>query len=113
MNEIDVYSQYFRGACLYHDIPRRAALVSLTCATGGGQIQYTVRVTFFPFRDETDFAITYDACAQAVIYEQKGRRSKKREAKMMDSFRTQADELAQQLGGCIHWDCPLRDARWG
>ncbi len=113
MNTIDVYSQYFSARCEYNDVPRRGALVKLVCTTGGGEVRYDVQVTFFPHRDPEDFAISYDACAEQMLVQRKGRRSKKREAALMDEVRPVADALAQQLGGEVDWDAPLREARLG
>lgn len=112
MKVIDVYSQYFHADCVYHDIPRKAALVTLTATSDNGDVRYEVHLTFFPFRDPTDFAITCDAFAAKEIYHAPGRRSKKREAKFMEDFRSHIDELAAGMGGTVYWDRPLRDARW-
>lgn len=48
-----------------------------------------------------------------MIYESKGRRSKKREATFLADFQGYADEVAGELGGTIHWDKPLKDACYG
>ena len=113
MATIDVYSQYFSAKCEYNGVPRRAAIVSLACTSGGGEVTYEVTVSFFPHQDDTDFAVSYDACAQTIVQQRKGRRSKKREAALLDELRTTADALATSLGGEIHWDAPLREARLG
>ena len=113
MNTIDVYSQYFAARCEYNGVPRRAAVVSLTCTSGGGEVCYEVIVSFFPHRDDTDFAVSYDACAQTIIQQRKGRRSKKREAALMEEVRPTAGALAASLGGEIFWTQPLREARLG
>ena len=108
---IDIYEQYFNAECVYNEVPRKAAIVKLTSDSEAGHIRYTVSVNFFPFRDPEDFAVSYDAYAEKEIYSGKGRRSKKREAAFMEGFRTVADELAEELGGVVHWDDPIMEAR--
>lgn len=110
---IDVYAQYFAGECVFNGVERRGASVKLTSDSEGGQIRYTVSVNFFPHSDPEDFAVSYDACAEKEIFSKKGRRSKKREAAMMETFRAEADNLAAELGGTIDWEQPLIEARWG
>ena len=78
-----------------------------------GQIRYEAAVTFFPHQDETDFAISYDAYFSKVLYEAKGRRSKKREAELLEEFQQYVDELAETAGGKVLWDFPLREERRG
>ena len=75
-------------------------------------IRYEVTVSFFPHKDDTDFAVSYDAYASKTVYEGKGRRSKKREQALMEDFRSTADELAASMDGIIFWDEPLIDARY-
>lgn len=113
MNDIHVYQQYFAGECEYNGVPRKAAAVSLTAASGGGQIRYSVQITFFPHEDAEDYRITYDACAEEVLYEAAGRRSKKREQALTETLREHADVLAAKLGGSIYWEMPLTEARRG
>lgn len=110
---VDVYSQYFSAACVFQDVPRRAAVVLLTCESGGGEVRYTASVNFFPHRDEEDYAVSYDAYAEKELLCRAGRRSKKREAELLEGLPARADELAAQLGGEIFWDAPLREARLG
>lgn len=107
---IDVYQQYFRAECVANDVPRRAAVVKLTSDSEAGNIRYTVSVNFFPFRDDEDFAVSYDAYYECEIYNAKGRRSKKREKVFMEDIREIADTLAAEHGGAIDWDSPIRDA---
>ena len=78
-----------------------------------GYIRYEAAVTFFPHIADDDFAVSYDAYFSKVIYEGKGRRSKKREKVFTESFRGIIDELAAKAGGRVIWDKPLRDARTG
>ncbi len=110
--EINVYSQYFRADCTYNGTPRKAALVHLKSNSEAGQICYSVNVNFFPYSEEGDYVETFDAFASETLYEGKGRRSKKKEALYMESFREHIDKLAQQMGGRVFWDQPLQDARW-
>ncbi|MBE6990242.1 MAG: hypothetical protein E7426_05805 [Ruminococcaceae bacterium] len=113
MKVIDVYAQYFAGACVYNGVERRAAAVKLTAASDNGEVAYEVGVSFFPHRDAEDFAVSYDACAVREVYRARGRRSKKREAALLERFRTEADVLAAELGGAIDWEMPLIEARMG
>ena len=113
MKVIDVYQQYFAANCIYNDVHRRAASVTLTATSDAGTIRYTVGVSFFPHAAEDDFAVSYDACAEREVFAAPGRRAKKREAALLESLRAQADAAAASLGGEIFWDKPLRDARYG
>ena len=110
---IDVYAQYFAGECVFNGVERHGASVKLTSDSENGEIRYTVSVSFFPHNDPEDFGISYDAYAEREIYQGKGRRSKKREAAMMETFRAEADAAAAELGGTIDWEKPLIEARWG
>ncbi len=113
MKVIDVYKQYFNAECVYNEVARKGAVVTLTATSDSGMIQYEVGVTFFPYRDPEDFAISYDAYAGKVIFSDKGRRSKKRDEKYLAELREHADELAKQIGGTIFWDKPIREACYG
>lgn len=113
MKEIDVYKQYFAADCVYNEVPRKGAVVSLTAISDSGTITYMVGLTFFPYRDPEDFAISYDAYSSKEIYCAKGRRSKKREAMFMEELKAHADALAAEMGGTIFWEKPLREAVWG
>ena len=113
MKTVDVYQQYFAAECEYAGVPRKAASVMLTAESDSGMIRYDVTVSFFPHRDEEDFAVSYDAVQTVTVYEAKGRRSKKREAELMQSFRETADKAAAEIGGTVFWEQPLRDARLG
>lgn len=112
MNVIDVYKQYFEAECVYNNVERKGAAVTLT-STSDGNIKYEVTVSFFPHRAPEDYAISYDAYASKEIYAAKGRRSKKREEKFLTELQTHADALAETLGGTIFWDKPLIEARRG
>ncbi|MCR5304928.1 MAG: hypothetical protein K6E36_00285 [Oscillospiraceae bacterium] len=113
MKVIDVYQQYFAAKCEFSGVPRRAVSVMLTATSDSGEIRYEVTVSFFPHRDEEDYAVSYDAVQTETVYAAKGRRSKKREAELMKTFRGTADALAEKLGAEIFWEQPLRDARLG
>ena len=111
--EINVYEQYFKADADHSGVKRNGVRVALTSDSSGGMIRYELSVSFFPHRDETDFAISYDAFASAVLYEGKGRRSRKREQVFLKDLRSEADVLASSLNGRIFWDVPLIDARYG
>ena len=113
MATIDIYKQYFSAACTFQGVERRGAVVWLTAESDCGNIRYEVGVTFFPHRDDEDFAVSYDACAQKELFSAKGRRSKKRDAECMDQLQAAANEIAASLGGTIHWDKPLGEAQQG
>ena len=113
MKVIDVYQQYFAADCFFSGIRRRAVSVMLTAESDCGNIRYDVTVSFFPHRDDEDYAVSYDAVQTETVYEARGRRSKKREAELMKSFRGTADRAAAQIGGKIFWEQPLREARIG
>ena len=110
---INVYEQYFEAELKYNDVERRAALVMLVSDSEAGQIKYEAGASFFPHRDEEDYAVSYDAYFSKVLFEGKGRRSKKREAQLLENFRAVIDELAAEQGGMVFWDKPLREARLG
>ena len=113
MKVIDVYQQYFDGECVYNEVERKAVTVTLTATSDSGNLMYEVGISFFPHRDEEDFAISYDAYASKVIFNEKGRRSKKRDAQMLEQVKDVADALAEEMKGVIYWDKPLRDAVYG
>ena len=110
---VNVFEQYLEAEATYNEVERRAALVMLISDSEKGFITYKAAVTFFPHRDEEDYAVSYDAYAEEVLYEGKGRRSKKREAKMLDGFNEVIDRLSEQFEGKVFWDRPLREARRG
>ena len=59
--DIDVYQQYFAAEGSFSGVRRRGAAVMLTASSGGGEICYTLTVSFFPHKDAEDFGISYDA----------------------------------------------------
>ena len=113
MSVINVYDQYFAGQCVFNGVERRAAQVMLIATSEEGSIRYEAAVNFFPHRDEEDYAVSGDADAAKELYYAKGRRSKKREAGLLEGLRAEADALAASLDGSIDWERPLRDARYG
>ena len=108
---VNVYEQYFAAEGEFSGVRRRGALVMLISDSEAGQIRYEAAVTFFPHADEEDFAVSWDAYFSKTLYEGKGRRSKKREAALLETLRETVDALAAETGGAVYWDEPLRDAR--
>lgn len=113
MPTIDVYKQYFSAECTYNGVDRKGVTVWLTAESESGIIRYEVGVSFFPHKDEEDFAISYDACTLKELLRTEGRRSKKRDEVCLAQLQTVADEIAASMNGKIHWDKPLRDAQYG
>lgn len=111
--DIDVYKQYFSAEGCFSGVKRRGVAVMLTSSSGGGEIRYTLTATFFPFENPEDFRITYDAAFSKVLYEGKGRRSRKREQSMLETLRGQTDILAAEQHAKIFWDKPLNEAQYG
>ena len=83
---INVYERYYAAEAEFNGVPRHGALVILMADSEAGNIRYEAAVTFFPHRDEEDYAVSYDAYFSKVLYEAKGRRSKKREQPLMETF---------------------------
>ena len=110
---INVYKQYYAADAEFNDIARHGALVMLIATSEEGNIRYEAAVSFFPHRDEEDFAVSYDAYLSKVLYEAKGRRSKKREEALMETLETEINQLADTIGGKVIWEKPLREARRG
>ena len=110
---INVYEQYFAAAHVFGGVPRRAALVMLIADSEAGHIRYEAAVTFFPFRTEDDFAVSYDDYFSRVLYDAPGRRSRKREAALLEGLRETIDDLVTPAGGAVFWDRPLREEKRG
>ncbi len=106
----NVYERYYKAEAVFSDVQRRGALVMLISDSEAGTITYKAAVTFFPHRDEEDFAVSYDAYFEKVLYEGKGRRSKKKEEIFLKDLRSTIDDLAQKEGAKVLWDKPLREA---
>ena len=113
MAVINVYEQYFEAEHTANGVERHAALVMLTADSGEGRIRYEAAVTFFPHRDEEDFAVSYDAYFSRILYEAPGRRSRKREQQLLENIQEEANLLANDANGKIFWDKPLIEARRG
>lgn len=111
--ELNVYEQYFEAQGVFSEIERKGALVMLISDSERGMITYKAAVTFFPHRDEEDYAVSYDAYFEKVIYEGKGRRSKKKEAIYLEQLPEVINQLAEENGAEVCWDKPLREARRG
>ena len=111
--ELNVYEQYFEAQGVFSEIERKGALVMLISDSERGMITYKAAVTFFPHRDEEDYAVSYDAYFEKVIYEGKGRRSKKKEAIYLEQLPEVINQLAKENGAEVCWDKPLREARRG
>ena len=110
---INVYERYYAAEAEFNGVPRHGALVMLVADSDAGNIKYEVAVTFFPHNDEEDYAVSYDAYFSKVLYEAKGRRSKKREQMLMETFEQEIDQLAETIGGKVLWEQPLQEARVG
>jgi hypothetical protein len=113
MKVIDVYEGYFAANGRFNGVERRGAKTALTAESDCGQIKYTAGVTFFPHRDETDFAVSYDACFEKVLFAGAGRRSKKRDSEFLKSFRAEIDSLAEANGAKVLWELPIAPERRG
>lgn len=113
MAVVNVYEQYFAAECIANEVPRHAALVMMIASSEQGTITYEAAVSFFPHNDEEDFAVSYDAYYSKVMYSAPGRRSKKREAALLEDLRPIVDDLAAEAGGTVFWEEPLREARLG
>jgi hypothetical protein len=110
---VNVYEQYFAAEGIFNGVERRGALVMLVSDSEAGTICYRAAVTFFPHRDEEDYAVSYDAFFEQELYRAPGRRSKKREAALLEQLPTEIDALASVHGARVIWDHPLREARRG
>jgi hypothetical protein len=113
MATVNVFEQYFSADAEFNGVPRHGSKVMLIATSEEGSIRYEAAVTFFPHRDEEDFAVSYDAYFSKVLYEAKGRRSKKREEALLEAFQEEVDQLADTIGGKVLWEQPLREARRG
>ena len=68
----NIYQQYFSAEAEFNGVPRHGALVMLIADSDAGNIKYEAAVSFFPHRDEEDYAVSYDAYFSKVLYEAKG-----------------------------------------
>ena len=110
---INVYERYYAAEAEFNGVPRHGALVMLVADSDAGNIKYEAAVTFFPHNDEEDDAVSDAAYLNKVLYEAKGRRSKKREQAFMETLESEIDQLAETIGGKVLWDQPLQEERRG
>ena len=108
---VNVYERYYKANAVFSDVQRNGALVMLISDSEAGQITYKAAVTFFPHRDEEDFAVSYDAYLEKELFAGKGRRSKKKEAAYLERLRETIDELAEGHGASVLWNEPLAPER--
>ena len=111
MATVNVYLQYFAADCTFNGVERHAASVMLIATSEEGRIKYEVAVSFFPHVSEDDFAVSYDAYFNKVVFEAKGRRSKKWEQDLLGTLQTELNTLADEANAKIFWDKPLIKAR--
>ena len=109
--EINVYSQYFEAEGEFSGVERKGALVLLISDSEAGNISYRAAVSFFPHRDDEDFAVSYDAYFETELYRAAGRRSRKREAALLEQLRPAVDALARAQNASVLWDSPLSPPR--
>ena len=109
----NVYECYYAAEAEFNGVPRHGALVMLIADSEVGNIRYEAAVSFFPHKDEEDFAVSYDAYFSKVLYEAAGRRSKKREQVLLDELPMHIEKIIEVINGKVFWDKPLRDARVG
>ena len=110
---VNVYERYYKADGVFSDVKRNGALVMLVSDSEAGQITYKAAVTFFPHRDEEDYAVSYDAYLEKELFSGKGRRSKKKEEAFLEDLQKYIDELSEEQGAKVLWDEPLRDERRG
>jgi len=108
---INVYSQYFEAKANFSGVERRGALVLLISDSEAGSITYKAAVTFFPHNDPEDFAVSYDAYFEKELYSASGRRSRKREAALLESLQSEVDTLASEHDATVDWSHPLGEAK--
>ncbi len=113
MKVIDVFEGYYAAECVANERPRHAAKVVLTATSDAGEVTYEWMISFFPHDEEDDFAVSYDAVVSRIVFQGKGRRSKKRDAELLEEREAVCDELAAELDGRVFWDQPLREIRLG
>lgn len=110
---INVYERYYKADAVFSDVQRRGALVMLISDSEAGTITYKAAVTFFPHRDEEDYAVSYDAYFEKELFSGKGRRSKKKEALYLEQLPEIIDRMAGEQKACVIWSEPLSEERRG
>jgi len=113
MVSVNVYECYYRAECLYNGIMRHGAKAVLLYESEEGSYSYTAQLIFFPHNDPEDYGVTYDAFFTETLLEGKGRRSKKKEAELLEHLQECCDKLAAQAGGTVFWEEPLTPERRG
>ena len=108
---INVYECYYKADAVFHDVHRGGALVMLISDSEAGFINYKAAVTFFPYMDDEDYSVSYDAYFEKELYRGKGRRSKKKEADYIEHLHETIDGIAEENGARIFWDEPLTEER--
>ncbi|MBR3004510.1 MAG: hypothetical protein IKH67_05520 [Lachnospiraceae bacterium] len=110
---VNVYERYYKADAVFSEVQRKGALVLLISDSEAGSITYKAAVSFFPHRDDEDYAVSYDAYFEKELYSGKGRRSRKKEAVYLEQLQGIIDQIAEENGAVVLWDEPLRDARIG
>ena len=110
---INVYERYYKAEAVFSDVQRRGALVMLISDSEAGTITYKAAVTFFPHRDEEDFAVSYDAYFEKELFSGKGRRSKKKEALYLEQLPEIIDQMTGEYNASVIWSEPLSEERRG
>ena len=110
---VNVYERYYKADAVFSDVQRNGALIMLISDSEAGSITYKAAVSFFPHRDDEDYAVSYDAYFEKELYSGKGRRSKKKEAAYLEQLQGIINQIAEENGAVVLWDEPLRDARIG
>ena len=113
MATINVYERYYEADLVANGVQRNGALVMLVSDSECGNIRYEAAVTFFPHKSEDDFAVSYDAYYSEILFEAKGRRSKKREESLLAELEQHINALAEKAGGQVFWDHPIGEERRG
>ena len=111
MATINVYERYYEADLVANGVQRNGALVMLVSDSECGNIRYEAAVTFFPHKSEDDFAVSYDAYYSEILFEAKGRRSKKREESLLAELEQHINALAEKTGGQVFWDRPIGEER--
>ena len=110
---INVYERYYKANAVFSDVQRNGVLVMLISDSEAGNITDKAAVTFFPHRDEEDFAVSYDAYFEEELYSGKGRRSKKKEETYLENLQDTIDRISREHDASVLWNEPLTEERRG
>ena len=110
---INVYERYYKADAVFSGVRRNGALVMLISDSEAGLITYKAAVTFFPHKDDEDFAVSYDAYFEEELYSGKGRRSKKKEAEYLEQLQETVDRIAGEHQAKVLWNEALKEERRG